>query len=397
MPGLRNASTLGTPWRALALIVSMIVGTLATPRQATAADIGTPNQRVALHGFVSPGYIASTGNNYLADTKGGSFEFVEVGLNLTVPLTDKLRTGMQLFSRKLGQTGDYVPKMDWFYLDYRFEDWIGIRAGRVKIPFGLYNDTADIDAARVPILLPQSIYSLQSRDFLLSQTGGELYGRIDMGSAGTLEYRHYAGTIFLDTRSSSTLARTDEISVPYLVGERIMWETPLEGLRRGGSLQALRLDARLTVKDRPVKVELPAVLAVASVEYVGHDLLLAAEYSRWRVALNTSDSSVVPPSGNIVSERAYGMAAYRLSKWVQPGAYYSLYFPDVDKRSGRAQQQHDVAATLRFDLNEHWLLKLEGHYINGTADVSPALNDNVPKEALQRSWALFLAKTTVYF
>jgi hypothetical protein len=303
---------------------------------------------------------------------------------------------MQLFSRKLGQTGDYVPKMDWFYLDYRFEDWVGIRAGRVKIPFGLYNDTADIDAARVPILLPQSLYSLNSRDFLLSQTGGEIYGRIDLGAIGALEYRHYAGTIFLDTSTATTLQRTDTLTVPYLVGERLMWETPLEGLRMGGSVQALRLDARITLKDKPVTIEIPAVLAVASVEYVAHDLLLAAEYSRWRVGVNSSDASVLPP-GQTVSERAYGMTSYRLSKWVQPGAYYSMYFPDVRNRTGRAQMQHDVAATLRFDINEHWLLKLEGHYMNGTADVSPVLNDNVKRDALPRSWGLFLAKTTVYF
>src|SRR5258708_30440695 len=31
-------------------------------------------------------------------------------------------------------------------------------------------------------------------------------------------------------------------STPYVTGGRLLWETPLEGLRIGGSLQALRLD-----------------------------------------------------------------------------------------------------------------------------------------------------------
>ena len=57
--------------------------------------------------------------------------------------------------------------------DYRFKDWLGIRAGRVKIPFGLYNDSSDVDSARVPILLPQSLYPTLNRDFLLAQTGGQ--------------------------------------------------------------------------------------------------------------------------------------------------------------------------------------------------------------------------------
>jgi hypothetical protein len=59
--------------------------------------------------------------------------------------------------------------------------------------------------------------------------------------------------------------------------------------------------------------------------------------------------------------------------------------------------QHDVAATLRFDITENWLLKLEGHYMSGTAAVSPALNDNTPLNLLERNWVVFLAKTTAYF
>ena len=49
------------------------------------------------------------------------------------------------------QRGDYVLNSwaDWFDLDYRWKDWLGLRAGRVKLPYGLYNDTSDIDAARV--------------------------------------------------------------------------------------------------------------------------------------------------------------------------------------------------------------------------------------------------------
>ena len=59
----------------------------------------------------------------------GSFEFYEVGLNFTVALIEKLRTGVQLFARDLGPIGNYTPRADWFYLDYRFEDSAYVRAG----------------------------------------------------------------------------------------------------------------------------------------------------------------------------------------------------------------------------------------------------------------------------
>jgi hypothetical protein len=93
----------------------------------------------------------------------------------------------------------------------------------------------------------------------------------------------------------------------------------------------------------------------------------------------------------------YAAVAYRITPWLQPGAYYALQFPDVEDRSGRARQQHDLALSVRFDVNEHWLVKLEGHYFNGNAQLQPALNDDKKRELLKRQWGLLLAKTTAYF
>src|SRR5258708_2307140 len=114
---------------------------------AVAYDLGNPDKllSVEIHAFVSQGFLVSTANNYLAYSKTSSFESTEAGINFNKSLTDKLRVGLQLFGRKLGPLGDYSLKLDWFFLDYRLKDWLGLRAGRVKIPFGLYNDSSDID------------------------------------------------------------------------------------------------------------------------------------------------------------------------------------------------------------------------------------------------------------
>ena len=55
------------------------------------------------------------------------------------------------------------------------------------------------------------------------------------------------------------------------------------------------------------------------------------------------------------------MGAYRLRPWLTPGVYYSALYPNVDDRDGRDAYQHDLAATLRFDITANWLFKLEGH------------------------------------
>jgi hypothetical protein len=63
----------------------------------------------------------------------------------------------------------------------------------------------------------------------------------------------------------------------------------------------------------------------------------------------------------------------------------------------RAAYRHDIAATMRFDLTDNWLLKLEAHLMRGTADLDPKLNDGTPIEMLEKDWAAFFIKTTAYF
>jgi hypothetical protein len=368
-----------------------------------------------VHGFVSQGFMLSSSNNYLTHSRRGSFEFTEVGLNFTKTLTDDLSVGMQLFMRDLGPIGNYKPAFDWAYLDYHFRDWLGLRAGRTKLPFGLYNDQADIDAARVPVLLPQSVYPTTDRDFLLAQTGFELYGYQRLPAVGALDYRLYGGTIFIDqTMLSVTGATVTNIDVPYIFGGRLFWRAPgvLDGLTIGGSAQALRINldfqfspASLEALQQAglvgdnyngkLKYEIPAFLWVGSLEYAAHDLLFAAEYSRWRL-----DSELHPPivpQANTTQTRWYVMASYRLAPWVSPGTYYAVMNTGVAGPLTRDKYQQDFAFTTRFDINQYWLVKLEGHYMRGTASLDPALNSGIPLSELTRDWGVFLAKTTAYF
>jgi len=374
---------------------------LVASRPAAAAELSLPGElgQLQLHGFISQGFLYTTDNNYLANTSRGSFEFTELGLNFTLQPIDRLTLGLQIFSHDLGPIGDYRATLDWYSVDYHWQDWLGVRAGRVKLPFGLYNDISDVDSARTAILLPQSIYPAQNRDFLLAQTGFELYGYRGLGPAGGLDYRMYGGTIFLDIRPQpgSPVTAVD-LNVPFVAGGRLMWAAPVEGLRLGGSLQFLRLETHLLVPSSPgqVAVNLPVMLWVASVEYTVRDLLLAAEYSRWRVRTESSNPSLVPEDLSF-SERGYALASYRVNSWLQTGAYYSLLFPNVSRRGTLAGRQHDAALTLRFDINRFWLVKVEGHYMHGMAGLSSSLNGNQPLSSLHPDWALFALKTTAFF
>jgi len=366
----------------------------------------TDTDAVQVHAFVSQGWLKSTDNNFLAQSSRGSFEFFEAGLNFTKQIDDRLRVGLQLFAQDLGPLGDYKAKVDWAYADYHYRDWLGLRIGRIKLPFGLYNDIADIDAAHPGALLPQSIYPATNRNFLLAQTGFELYGYRELGRrGGALDYRAYAGTIYLDLGTQppgSPLAIVD-LTIPYIAGGRVMWETPVEGLRIGASVQTLRLETHLLEladprRPSPVAVNIPATLAVASAEYTIDDAIFAAEFSRWRTSAETSNPMVFPASPVTWDIRAYALMGYRLTPRLQPSVYYSIYYPDRQtKDMGAGTKQLDAAATLRVDISPNWILKLEGHWMRGTAALSTTLNPGRTLDTLADHWLLIVAKTTVYF
>lgn len=395
----------------------MRVLALALAGQAAAGDLRAQPEpaplptgpAVDVHGFVSQGFIKTTENNYLGPSERGSFELTEAALNFTHSPLDELRIGVQLFVHDLGPFGNYQPQFDWYYLDYRFFDWLGVRAGRTKIPFGLYNELNDIDAARVPVLLPQSVYPVSSREWLLAQTGAELYGDVALGGVGTLSYRLYGGTIYLDPTNVS--ASVLGFTVPYVIGARVMWQTPLDGLVVGGSVQTLRPEIEVvpSADDIAMYMEqmvlpadfagtltgrIPVKLAVASLEYERGDLLLAAEYLRTYLDL---ESSLAQPTQHFVSDSLYALGAYRLTWWLWPSFYYALVREDPPALVGPVQYHHDVALTLRHDINAHWLLKLEGHYMHGTRGLSPELNGGTRVDQLENDWGVFLLKTTAYF
>jgi hypothetical protein len=412
MSGRTHATLFGAHGGKAAVIAAVLA--LARAAAAEEPPIPDPNA-VETHAFVSQGFMKTTENEYLTHSKRGSLEFTEVGINFTKRLTDDLRFGVQLFANDLGPNGNYTPRFDWYYLDWHFADWLGVRAGHVKIPFGLYNESADIDAARVPILLPQAVYPIDHRDYLLAQTGGELYGSVRLGAAGALGYTAYGGTLAVNAPATlpPAVKSITDLDARYIVGGRLSWLPPLDGLTLSGSLQQLQIGWTYNIdpnfvaplqsvnllpadNDGSLPVKFKVTLWVASAEYQAGNLLLASEYSRWAGEFTSAAPALLPP--RVVNERWYAMAAYHVTPWFTPGVYYSSYSPNIHRRGARQTYQHDAALTLRYDLSAHWLLKLEGHFMQGTAALdNPALNGGKPADALVKQWGALLVKTTAYF
>ena len=372
-----------------------------------------------IHGFLSQGYLQSDNNNFYAATEEGTFQFNEVGINFSSDLTDRLRVGLQLLSRDLGNLNNNEVELDWAYGSYRWKDWLGFEAGLLKIAWGLYNSTRDIDMLRTPIFLPSSLYAERDRDIYNSMLGVVLLGDFYTSDFGSFSYSFSYGEEDVPTESGfiSGLNLDDDIEtieckVTNIFSGNFEWSSPLDGLRVGMNLGQYdwTWEGRTMIWPEDESSSWyhledsidGARYLIASAEYTWNDLVLAAEY----ITVDENESQDVDASDNHGEDRSegfYGGGAYRFTEHFELGAYYSVSYPDRSDKDGKKLEkkgwpayyawQKELVLTTRFDINEYWLVKLEGHFVNGAANF--ILSDN--PQGLKKDSFLFAAKTTFNF
>lgn len=369
----------------------MLVALAAYP--ALAFDIG---EKVAVNGFVSQGYINSSGNNFLSEqSRKGTFQYNEAGVTLNSQVNDKLKVGVQFLSRDLGPEGNHSVKLDWAFIDYRFRDEAGVRLGKVKLPMGLYNEERDSDFLRPMVLLPQSIYDEMKRDLLVAYQGAGLYGNVPLSRAGSIDYHGFYGTLNFDKDSMFQtaveqsadgairlgVARTTpnpiaayyqanaaarngktpqeatqaylqdlhvtrlDLSNQYAAGGSVIWNTPVEGLRTGASFLTVKNDIKYNLNKSATN---PADLNgsstsysgklenkttyVVSAEYAVGDFIFAGEYSEMTRNQVFDRYAAVKES---TSQSYYGMVTYSILQNLSCSLLYDVYYSDKDDKDGK--------------------------------------------------------------
>jgi len=325
---------------------------------------------IEIHGFATQGFLFSSHNNYLTmQSSAGSLQWTDGAVSFTDSLTDKLRVGIQLHMYQLGELGGPNVQVDWASGDYRANDHFGFRAGKLKTPLGLFNDSQDVDAAFLWILLPQSVYPIDNKSTFLSHVGGEVYGGLPLGSrAGKLEYRGYAGQNSLDL-TGGYIKQFADFGLVFttapggkVYGGDLRWEAPLKGLTFGSSALVEALDGTAaggSIHSSP---------NVASAEYAQFNrgkFYFAGEY--WRVPINTTltlGPAVIPVAVDVRSW--YAMGSYRLKEKLHVGGYYSHLVNKTGDTTQPANYSKDWVVSGRYDFNAYFYGKIEGHFLHGT-------------------------------
>lgn len=331
-------------------------------------DFQVADRKVQIHSFGSQGFAYSNQNNYLTmKTSDGSFAMTDGGVNIATALTDKFRVGAQAYVRKVGMLGKGRVTLDWAVADYKFTDWIGVRAGKVKTTFGLYNDTQDMEFLHTWAIMPQSMYPLDLRASTIAHVGADVYGTLKLKKFGEVSYTAYIGSRPDDKTGGYYYGlqgagiSTQKITSNQ-AGADVRFTNQVKGLTFGASF--LNSPAHLVATIKSGSYTAPLDLTTVDhrnsfyANYKIGNLSLDGEYSRQTSAYSTG--------GGADARGWYAAAAYRINKRLELGTYHSRYIPDAQLSKDPATNHiFDTVAAARIDVSRYIDVKVEGHFIDG--------------------------------
>ncbi len=403
----------------------------------TDADVRHPlGDKVDMHAFASQTALYSTENNLFGDSDDDvTLDANEVGVVLSSRLTDKLSASAQVLSRNAGKSDTGDPRIDYAFLNYHIHNTVdadySVRAGKLRLPYGLYNDTRDVASTNPSILLPQSIYIDAGRNTFFAANGVIVQGEL-LGDAHSLRWE--AGAVQNDTNNdeisdlSGLRARKEGGGGNNLIG-RIMYSGGLDKYRLGLSYREHTLlftpsfDAyplalpgtTITVSGTESSVKTTGWLASAQANF--DRFSLSGEYGFGDISLDA-----IGISKHFISEAYYLQGQYFLNPSVTLLARADFFYKDRNdrdgdtfveglntpitlpflgpattslQRNGHSQYAEDFTLGATWSPIKNLQLRAEWHNIEGSGWLSAA--DNPDALDTSKHWDLLMVQAAYRF
>ena len=388
---------------------SLLLGGLLAASPVWADDLAGP--RYHIQGFAAQGLIGSTNNRFFGDSRDGvSTEFTEAGLHGTWQALDAVRLSGQALYRRAGQSDKDGLRVDYAQADWQFYQTevsqLGLKFGKVKLPYGLYNETRDVPFTRSGILLPQSVYVDNSRNLLLAAPGVFLHGA---------SVQEYGATDFLlgwvrpDFDSASVEysflgnTRPGKLNGKGAIGARLRWDIPTDT-----TLMLTYANARADYIPGSADP-----LAAGSVQFRNllftvqqrlDTVTLTAEYGEPR--FDDTGFGLALPDTHRVIQAGYLQGEWRFLPVWELMLRHDIFYRDKNDRSGRqfaaatglpahSMFARDTTLGLRWDTTPNLMLRAEFHHVDGTAWLPGP--DNPVFLSREQRWNMWLLQAAYRF
>lgn len=358
-------------------------------------------EQIQFHGFMTQGFFHSSNNNVYGQSDDGiSPGLTEIGLNVNYQPLDRLRFAAQGLYRRAGEVDTGSVRLDYGLVDLTILEHnsgkLGLRGGRIKIPFGLYNETRDVAFTHPTILLPQGIYFDRSRSLLLSADGGSFYAEQRTGF-GDFNFKFNVGMPSEDFDEIKTvvLGRRNALgrfkSKPA-IATQLKYE--LNGGEYVFAVSYMDLDFTYSPAQGETLSQSESSIQplLFSAQYNGEKFTLTGEYDyRW----NTFGSFA--PKGKFITESWYVEASYRILTKLQATVRYDTISMNKDDKNGdgavalgfprHVAFAQDWVFGLRWDITPAWMVRADYSRVHGTAWLPQA--DNPDPNKTKQDWDLY--------
>lgn len=343
---MSRPSTVGT---------ALVLAILIWPRAARAEDPApaTPS-KLAVHGYLTQAYAISDGHTILGIPEEGTTDYRTLALQLRYALSDKDTFVVQFSHERFGQSAFAGLKpeveLDWGFYERRFSDALSLKAGKVQIPLGIYNEVRDVGTL-LPFYRPpynfygEGAYTSETVDGVLVSysfaPGSRWSPSVDL---------YFGGWDLIEVDPSTTEAFKGRAKDD--LGGQVWLETPLKGLRVGGGA------ARFTLRDQLLAPPAPKVtvkLWHASVDGVFNRFTARGEYEEVRF----------PPGHYRTGSGHVGVKiARKLSVNLQADIAHLLYAFPVGVTLDRSISK-DYALGVSYAFRTTLVAKVEAHRTRG--------------------------------
>ena len=295
--------------------------------------------KLSIHGYVSQAYAVSEEYPILGIPTGGTTDYRDLALQFRYDKDRKNAFVLQLRQERLGESprrSDDV-ELDWAFYQYNVSDRLQVKAGRIPLPLGIFNEAGGPATASPFFRPPQEFYERRYSSKTLEGVLGS--AALDGPSGWTFDLDGYFGQWTVDSGESG------EADARNAWGGQVWANTPLPGLRVGAG--AYRCEV-----ERPSGRTADYLMLHASVE---------ADLDRWRLASEYL-------SGNL-DDRAryrawYAQAGFQVTRQVSVhvrGAVARIAVPQTLK----ATLSEDLGLAFNYAPHPAIVFKVEGHTNDG--------------------------------
>lgn len=387
-------------------------------------------EKFSMGGFISQGVVHTSDNQFFDKKDDTSFNMTEASLQANYQLSSNIQISGQVMYRNWGKIENST--LDYLMVDYRFlasdTSNMGIRLGRIKNDFGLYNLTRDIPSARPSIFLPQSIYLDILRDTITSADGISLYANHRF-SAGNLSWSAMYGRFNVTDDLIESMLGTS-IKGKFSVQEytryfKFTWE-PIQGdwlISFGYNDPVSNFEPQLSPSDKFAisKGKFKYESFLLSYQYFAENWDFSIEYERKITDATGFDFYIpnvpeelqpeFPPLFKLhnVKDAFYGQWRYLLSDKLTFLLRYSEFVADNDDKNGKkfavssiakmpafSRYSHTITTGVNWQITDHWRIDFEGHYFEGIGVISPLVKVDSSQNT-SKYWQLFAIQASYSF